>query len=188
MERKRDRAKAQSASKLVKRLKKEGWIIDSQTLTLEEAILDHKVKLEKDENNFELVGRVSGVSSRNVAHNNANHNAAIAYAQLAKKSMLRGAEESNVGSIGGEEFDNFTGAYERLVAGSLEKELKESFAIYKEGPGGKKEYNVYYIVNEDKAAQLRINAMNKAIEETKLSQEFADRISSFVRDKFDAGE
>jgi len=188
LEKKQAKAKAKSVTKLTKQLSKEGWQIDSQTKTLEEALLDHKVAMEKDENNYEIIGRVSGVTSRNVAHANANHNAAVAYAQLAKKSMLRGVETSNVGNIGGEEFDNFTGAYERLVSGAIEKELKESFAIYREDANGKKEYNVYYIVNEDRAAQIRMRAMQQAIEESKLSEEFAKGISDFVRERFEIEE
>lgn len=188
LEKKQQKAKAKSATKIIKQLKKEGWELDTQTKTLDEAILDHKVALEKDENNYEIIGRVSGVTSRNVAHANANHNAAVAYAQLAKKSMMRGVETSNVGNLGGEEFDNFVGAYERLVAGAIEKEMKESFAIYREDDNGKKEYNVYYIVNEEKAAQIRIKAMQQAIEESKLAEEFAKGISDFVRDRFEIEE
>lgn len=188
LEKKQQKAKAKSATKLIKQLKKEGWQLDTQTKTLEEALLDHKVAMEKDENNYEIVGRVSGVTSRNVAHANANHNAAITYAQLAKKSMLRGAEESNIGNLGGEEFDNFVGAYERLVAGAIEKEMKESFAIYKEDANGKKEYNVYYIVNEEKAAKIRLRAMQSAIEESKLAEEFAKNISDFVKERFEIDE
>lgn len=188
LEKKQAKVKANSVSKLIKQLKNEGWSVDSQTKTLEEALLDHKVALEKDENNDEIIGRVSGVTSRNVAHANANHNAAVAYAQLAKKSMLRGVETSNVGNLGGEEFDNFTGAYERLVAGAIEKELKESFAIYKTDASGKKEYNVYYIVNEAKAAQIRMRAMQAAIEESKLAEEFSKSISDYVRERFETAE
>lgn len=188
LEKAQQKAKAKSATTIIKQLKKEGWSLDSQTKTLEEAVLDHKVALEKDENNYEIIGRVSGVTSRNVAHANANHNAAVAYAQLAKKSLLRGVETSNAGNLGGEEFDNFVGAYERLVAGAIEKEMKESFAIYKEDSGGKKEYNVYYIVNEEKAAQIRMRAMRSAIEESKLAEEFSKGISDFVRERFETEE
>ena len=51
LEKKQQKAKAKSATKLVKQLKKEGWQLDTQTKTLEEALLDHKVAMEKDENN-----------------------------------------------------------------------------------------------------------------------------------------
>ncbi len=188
LERKLSKAKAKSVTKLMKQLKKDGWELDTQSKSLEEALLEHKVALEKDENNYEIIGRVSGVKSRTVAHDNANHNAAITYAQLAKKSMLRGVETSNVGHLGEEEFDNFTGAYERLVAGAIEKEMKESFAIYREKENGQKEYNVYYIVNEDKAMQIRLKAMKQAIEEAKLAEEYSKGISDFVRDRFELDE
>ena len=188
LEKKLDKAKAKSASKLVKQLNKDGWKLDTQSKTLEEAILEHKVAMEKDENNYEIIGRVSKATSRNVAHDRANHNAAVAYAQLAKKSVLRGVETSNVGSLGGEEFDNFAASYERLVAGAIEKEMKESFGIYKEDANGNKEYNVYYIVNEEKAAQIRLRAMQTAIEESKLAEEFSKSISDFVRERFEIEE
>jgi len=188
LEKQQSKAKAKSASKLIKQLKKNGWQLDTNTLTLDEAILNHKVALEKDENNYEIIGRVSGAYKRQNAHIEANHNAAITYAQLAKKSVLRGVEESEVGNLGDEELSNFVGKYERLVAGSMEKELKESFAIYKEDANGNKEYNVYYIVNEEKAAQIRLRAMQAAIEESKLSEEYAKGISDFVRNRFEIEE
>lgn len=185
LERKAERAKSQSANKVIKTLKKEGWKLDDQTKSIDEAVLTHKVAMEKDANNEQIIGRVSGCKSRNVCYNAAVDNAVVAYAQLAKKSLMRGVVNSEVGNLGGEELDGFYAAYERLVAANIEGELKESFVLYKENGDGSKEYNVYFLVNEVSASQKRIKAMETALKESQIAQEYANRISEFVREKFD---
>lgn len=185
LERKAERAKTQSAKKVIKNLKAEGWKLDDQTHSLEEAVLTHKVKLEKDENNEQIIGRVSGFKSRNVCYNGAVNNAIVEYAQLAKKSLMKGCVDSEVGNVGGEELDGFYAAYERLVAATIEGELKESFTVYKENSDGSKEYNVYFIVNEISASKKRIKAMENALLESKISQEYAKQISDFVKERFE---
>lgn len=184
LEKKQQRAKSQSASKIVKQLTKEGWqVVGSKTL--EEAVLDHKVALEKDPNNYEIIGMSDQASSMPSADIEAIHNACIVYASLAKKSVLKGAEQSNVGHLNGEELNNFSGAYERLISGTIEKELVKSFSIYKRTANGKIDYQSFFIVNEVKAAQVRVRAMEAAIEEAKLSEEFARTISGIVKQSFD---
>lgn len=185
LEKKQQKAKAKSASKIVKQLTKEGWELATKSKTLEEAVLDHKVALEKDENNYEIIGYSNGSSATGPAHIEAIHNACITYASLAKKSVLRGVENSNIGHLNEEELNNFVGAYERLVSGTIEKELVESFSIYRRDANGKLEFQTYFIVNEVKAGQVRMRAMQTAIEEAKLSEDFSKTISGIVKEAFD---
>ena len=185
LEKKQQKAKAQSASKIIKQLTKEGWVLDSKSKSLEEAVLDHKVALEKDENNMEIIGTSNGASSTGVARVNSINNASIVYASLAKKSVLRGVESTNVGLLNGEELNNFVGSYERLVSGTIEKELVPSFSIYRRDANGKLEYQTYFIVNEVKACQARMRAMETALTEAKLSEEFSKTISGIVKQGFD---
>ena len=46
--------------------------------------------------------------------------------------------------------------------------------------GDLNEYQVYFLVNEDKALQARKKAMQRALEETQLAQKYANEISNFI--------
>ena len=48
---------------------------------------------------------------------------------------------------------------------------------------GAKEYQIIFSVNEDKALDARKKALNAALEESKLKQEYAKQISDFITDK-----
>jgi len=48
---------------------------------------------------------------------------------------------------------------------------------------GAKEYQIIFLVNEDKALDIRKKALNAALEESKLRQEYATQISDFINDK-----
>lgn len=185
LERRAERAKSQSARKVVKTLKKEGWKILDKSKTIDEAVLMHKVAMENDANNEQIITRISGCRSWQVCKDATIEYAVREYAQLAKKSLMRGVVNSEVGNLGGEELDGFYAAYERLVAANIEGELKQSFVLYKENGDGSKDYNAYYLINEISASQKRIKAMETALKESQIAQEYANRISAFVREKFD---
>ena len=48
---------------------------------------------------------------------------------------------------------------------------------------GAKEYLIIFLVNEDIALDIRKKALNAALEESKLSPEYAPQISDFINDK-----
>ena len=60
--------------------------------------------------------------------------------------------------------------------------LTESYSIYKE-VNGAKEYQIIFLVDEDKALDIRKKALDAALEESKLKQEYAKQISDFINDK-----
>ena len=51
---------------------------------------------------------------------------------------------------------------------------------FKRKNGDLNEYQVYFLVNEDKALQARKKAMQRALEETQLAQKYANEISNFI--------
>lgn len=174
------------AKEQVKKYTKEGWQVDGTTKSLEVALLEHYAKLE-DENNRELLGTADGCESRNVCQNEALNNAMIKYAQEAKSHVM-GRVNSEMGDVGEAELDNFYAAYERLVASSIEGELRLSVSLYREKKDGKMEYNSFFIVNEDQASKRRVKAMQNAAKESEAAQKFADQISDFVREGFEISE
>lgn len=169
----------------VKEFNQEGWKISGSTKTLEVALLEHYEKL-KDAANTELVGECSQGLSINACRQAAYNNALITYANLAG-STLKGriVSDTNIDQSDMEgEFDKMYAAYERLVQTEIKGVLTESFSVVKEN-GKRKQYRVYFIVNEDKASQARIRAMQRALEETQAAQKYAREISDFVQEGFE---
>ena len=170
----------------IKEYKREGWKLSGSSRTLEVALLEHYEKLKNPENT-ELVGEVSQAKSLNVAKQAAYNNALITYANLAG-STLRGRVTSDLQvdqSAEDGEFDKMYAAYERLVQAEIKGVLTESYAIVREDRRGNKEYKVFFIVNEEKAAAARLRAMERAMEETKAAQRYAREIADFVREGFE---
>lgn len=169
----------------IKEYKKTGWKLAGSSKTLEVALLEHYEKL-KDPQNVELSGEVSQCKSLNVCKQMAYNNALITYANLAG-STLKGRVVSDLNvdtSDEDAEFDKMYAAYERLVQQEVKGVLTESYAIYKER-GGTKQFKVFFLVNEEKAALARIRALERAAKETEMAQKYANKISDFVRKGFD---
>lgn len=170
----------------VKEFNREGWKISGSAKTLEVALLEYYEKLKDDAANRELVGECSQGLSINACRQAAYNNALISYANLAG-STLKGriVSDTNIdqSDMAGE-FDKMYAAYERLVQTEIKGVLTESFSVVKEN-GKRKQYRVYFIVNEDKASQARIRAMQRALEETQAAQKYAREIAEFVREGFD---
>ena len=180
------KARKKQVKEQLKKYKKEGWQVDGTTKSLEVALLEHYAKLE-DENNRELLGTADGCESRNVCQNEALNNAMIKYAQEAKSHVM-GRVNSEMGDVGEAELDNFYAAYERLVSSTIEGELRLSVSLYREKKDGTREYNSFFIVNEDQASKRRVKAMQNAAKESEAAQKFADQISDFVREGFEISE
>lgn len=180
------KARKKMAKEQVKKYTKEGWQVDGTTKSLEVALLEHYEKLE-DENNRELLGTADGCKSRNVCQNEALNNAMIKYAQEAKSHVM-GRVNSEIGDVDEVELDRFYAAYERLVSSTIEGELRLSVSLYREKKDGTREYNSFFIVNEDQASKRRVKAMQNAAKESEAAQKFADQISDFVREGFEISE
>lgn len=171
----------------IKEYQKEGWKIFGSTNSVDVALLEHYNELfEKGDKVYELAGIASKFKSKNVGKQMALNNACITYAQSAK-SYVQGRVTSDMAGDGvhaDNEFDHFYAAYERLVAAEIKGELKESYAIIRDLKDGTFEMQVYYIVDQERAAKIRENAMEQAMKETKMAQKHAEEISNFIREGF----
>lgn len=171
--------------KKIKEYKAEGWKLSGNSKTLEVALLEHYQKL-KDPQNSELVGEVSQGTSLNALKQAAYNNALITYANLAG-STLKGRVVSDLNidqSSADGEFDKMYAAYERLVQQEIKGVLTESYAIVR-GNKNRKEYKVFFVVNEEKAISARLKAMERAFQESNAAQKYAKKISEFVREGFE---
>ncbi len=178
---KAERALNKEVKTRVKSLQKDGWEVIGMR-PLDASIREHIKKIMAPGTD-ELVSIVENVTSPNVAMQQAHNNAMVRYASNAKSHVM-GRVASEVGNIEGQEIDNFYAAYERLVSAEIKGELKESVVIRKKAKGGKYDYRVYYLINEDEASKARLRAMQNALNESKLAQTIAEQISDFVREGF----
>ena len=170
-----------------KEFKKGGWQIYGTTRSLDVALLTHYDQLNAlGDKAFEVMGVAPRFKSKNVGKNEAMNNAAILYAQQAGKTV-KGRIVSDMASNGvdpGEEFDHFYAAYESVVEKEIKGELKESFSVIRDLGNGEYEMQTFFIVNEDAATQARIRAYENALKESAAAQEYANKVSQFVRKGF----
>jgi len=178
-----EKARSKQCKAKIKEFKKEGWKLGGSSKTIDVALLEHYAKL-TDEANSELVGEVSRCQSVNICKQAGYNNAILLYANLAGSSVKgRIVADGLLNQTNGEEFDKFYAAYERTVQAEIKNVLKESFAVVKEH-GNERQYRVFFIVNEDDASRARLRAMEMAAKETELAQQYANKVSDFVKEGF----
>ena len=175
----------------MKEYKKEGWKLFGSSRSLDVALLKHYDKLETlGDNAYEIVGICAKYKSDNVGHQAAINNACNTYARNAG-SHVKGRVVSDMASNGDDtsaEFDHFYAAYETLVEKEIRGEMQESYAIYKTLGNGEKTMQVYFIINEDAATKARIRAYENAMKESEAAQKYANKVSEFMKEGFEAQE
>lgn len=175
----------------MKEYKKEGWKLFGSSRSLDVALLKHYDKLETlGDNAYEIVGICAKYKSDNVGHQAAINNACNTYARNAG-SHVKGRVVSDMASNGDDtsaEFDHFYAAYETLVEKEIRGVMQESYAIYKTLGNGEKTMQVYFIINEDAATKARIRAYENAMKESEAAQKYANKVSEFIKEGFEAQE
>jgi hypothetical protein len=170
--------------KRAKELKKENWKATG-SLTLEVELMKHLRALQ-DENNMEMIGEVTMCKSSGQCKDQAHNYVINDYAQQAA-SFVRGRVLSDMYNDAASEvpegFDKFYAAYERLVSVEIKGAVQLSFEIEKANGRGKT-YRGYFLVNEERARRTCLQAMERAIEESKLAQEYGEKVSKFIQDGF----
>lgn len=190
LSKKEEKAVNKEVKAKMKEYTKDNWKIFGSTRTLEGVLTSHRTSLmEMGEDGYEIVGVASNFKSKNIGKQQAVNNACVSYAQLAG-STLKGRVVSDMAAnatdeTATEEFDRFYAAYERLVETEIKNEMKESFSVIRELPGGTFELQTYFIVNESAASRARMRALENAMKESELAAHHANAVSDFVRKGFD---
>lgn len=168
------------AKNKTKSLEKEGYSIMG-SLSLQDALIKHYTALE--EGASEQLGTGKAKSKNN------GRQMCLSYAlsEYASKSMSQIKGRSVIDAYGNEvdtendpEFARFYAAYERLTQKEIKGELQESFTIIKSLPDGSYEFEMYMLLDPDKALDKRQKAMRDAAAESKLAQGYADQVSKFI--------
>lgn len=170
-----------------KEYKKEGWKLFGSSRSLDVALLSHYERLRSlGEDGYEVVGVATRFKSKNVGKQMAANNACVTYAQNSG-SHIKGRILSDMQGdaiVTSNEFEKFYAAYERLVEKEIKGEMQESYAIIRDNEDGTFEMQVFYIVSESAASKARMRALENAARETEVAQEYAKRISDFVKEGF----
>lgn len=171
----------------MKEYKKENWKLFGSSRSLDVALLAHYEKLNRlGDEASEEVGIAARFKSKNVGHQMAVNNACVTYAQKAG-SHVKGRIVSDMNGDGvnaDTEFDKFYAAYERLVEKEIKGEMKESYSIIRDLGDGTFEMQSYFIVDEGAASKARIRAMENAARESELAQQYAQKVSDFIKEGF----
>ena len=186
-----DRQIKKEVRKKAKQLKKEGWTIYGSPYTLETALTAYYQDLQK-EGAQNMVGVASSFMSKNVGKQAALNSAINEYARQAQ-SFVEGRVVSdmfnNASDAVPEEFDKFYAAYQSMVVKEIKGELKASFSLIRsKGMQDDKEVfemQTYFVLNELEASKARMRAMENAMKESTLSQEYASKVAGFIREGFD---
>jgi hypothetical protein len=182
-----EKARKKEYKQKMKMYKEEGWKLFASSRSLDVALLTHYDKLNTmGEDGQEIVGVATKCKSKNVGRQMALNNACVTYAQQAgskvKGRVVSDMQGDGVNAAG--EFEKFYAAYERLVDKEIRGEMKESYSIIRENGDGTFEIQTYFIVNESAASQARLRAMEQASKETEMAQQYAKKISDFVKEGF----
>ena len=169
------KAQLKEAKKQAKTLAKEGWKTEGGHHTLEYYLAQYYML----ESENELVqGYASGLANTKVAASQARINAAQEYVRL-NTAYFVGAGAEMQGQMSGETIDNAVDGALRGFGGAIEGNLSISFLLFKE-VNGKYDCRAYGYVNKTKADELRKKALEGAIEDTEMANDFYDAVSKMV--------
>lgn len=171
-----------NAKTRAKELKKQGYTVMG-TLPLEDVLYKHYAKLEmgateqqgnghsKSKNNGRQMCLTSAMSEY----------ASKAVSQIKGRSVTD-AYGNEVDTENDPEFARFYAAYERLTQKEIKGELQESFTVVKENPDGSFDFQMFMLVDENKALARRQKALQDAAAESNLAQGYARQVSEFINE------
>lgn len=163
------------AKKQAKSLVKEGWKTEGGHHTIEYYLAQYYML----EGENELVqGRSAGLANTKVAASQARINAAQEYVRL-NTAYFVGAGAEMQGKMGEETIDNAVDGALRGFGGSIDGNLSISFVLFKEN-NGKYDCIAYGYINKKKAEELRRNALESAIGDTEVANDFYKAVSNMV--------
>ena len=173
-----------NAKERCKLLKKQGFD-NMGSLPLQDALYKHYAKIELGAMEQPGQGRSK---SKNLGRQMCLNSAMTEYASK-ESSLLKGrtfydAQGNEIDTDNNEEFARFYAAFERLTQASIKGDLQESFTVCKENPDGSYEFRMYMTIDPARAKLNREKSLQNAINESKLSQDYAKQMSDFINEGF----
>ena len=134
----------------------------------------------------QVIGVADNCMSTNLAQVTALANAANQYAMLAGGDV-RGRILSSTSSLSGQQVDNIVSSFERLVEKDIRGELIPYITVVRE-TRGRYAVRAYCIVVIDAAAQVRRRAMETALEEQALAEQYGSMVSAWIDEGFNKAQ
>ncbi len=158
-----------------KKRKKQGWD-NMGPLPLEESLFRMYNEMTEKGLDYE-----PGVSNPSRSKNNARQmclTSALNSYSLKNEANIKGKAKnlSRDGMISEVALDQFESAFLTETTQQVRGELKEAVSMVKENPDGTYVVEIYYLVDPAAANNARARALEKTIEEQKLSNELANEI------------
>ena len=177
------RAAKKEAKMAAKQLKKEKFKlleIGDLEMQLESYLIKTKTGCKQ------IVGTAEDCISINLAKTAAMNNAVNEYATLSG-GIVKGRITSEVSKVNEQQADDIVAAYERLVLKEIKGEIQSCVTLIRANGKNKKNYDarVYCLVDYDTAHAAKVKAMNLALEELNLTQEYGSKISDWVNEGFE---
>lgn len=130
----------------------------------------------------QIIGTADDCMTTNLAKVTALSNAASEYAMLAGGNV-RGRIVTSTSSLTGQQLDNVVASFERLVAKEIRGELVPYVTAVRDRRGSVSA-RVYCIVDVDAAHKARRRAMEIALEEQSLAEQYGTQVSDWIDDGF----
>lgn len=161
-----------------------GWEIHGTTRTLRGKLTEHYEKMKANPNLYELIGTSTGCRSITVCRASALNAACVELATRMGQD-LKGKTMRDLGIDEGAEtpteYNKFQAACIGQFQASIKGEMVEDFAlIHKEG--GVNSYEIYFLIDKESANKKRRQAIEAALAENKLNQEYARSVEKFINE------
>lgn len=126
----------------------------------------------------QIVGTAEGCKSLNLAKITALSNALNEYAMMSG-GLIKARIVSNTSNINGQQIDDIVAAFERTFSKEIKGEVQTYLILVKDN---KNSYDIrtFCIIDNEAAHSARIKAMQIALEELQLSQEYGSAISDWI--------
>lgn len=172
-----------NAKARAKQLKKQGFSIMG-SLPLEDALYRHLAKIELGATEQEGHGTSK---SKNTGRQMCLSSAMAEYASK-EVSQIQGrtfmdVQGNEIDPTGDENFVRFYAAFERLTQKEIKGEMQESFTVMKQNPDGSYEFDMFMTIDPQKANARRQKALQDAVTESGLAQQYANQMSDFINKK-----
>lgn len=175
--------RADELNEKMNQLEQAGWQIHGTTRTLRGKLTEHYDKMDANPDYYEVIGTSTGCRSVTVCRAAALNAASVDIAAKMGQD-LRGKAMRDMGLDEGAEmpaeFNRFQEACISNFQAAVKGELLESFALIRKGADGLNSYEIYYLVDRQSARKKRAQAIEDALEESKLRNEYARSVEKFI--------
>lgn len=163
---------------------RDGWKIHGTSRTLRGKLIEHYDQMKANPDLYELIGTSTGCRTITVCRVAALNAACVELAtrmgQDLKGKTMRdlGLDEAAETPT---EYNKFQAACISNFQASIKEDMVEDFALI-QSAGGVNNYEIYFLIEKDAASKKRKKAIEAALAESKLNQEYARSVEKSINE------